>query len=42
MTSSISTLSSGHYIQVIKSPGHHLSGCWSRCTCGRYIERSLT
>ena len=38
----ISTLSSGCYMQVIKSLGHHLSGRWSRCTGGHYIERSLT
>ena len=25
-----------------KSLGHHLSGPWSRCTGGRYIERRLT
>ena len=25
-----------------KSLEHHLSGCWSRCAGGRYIERSLT
>ena len=42
MTSSISTLCSGHYMQVIKSLGHHLSGRWSGCTGGRYTERSLT
>ena len=42
MTSRISTLCSAHYIQVIKSLGHHLSGFWSRCTGGHYIERSLT
>ena len=42
MTSRISTLCSGRYMQVIKSLGHHLSGRWSRCTGGRYIERSLT
>ena len=42
MTSRISTLCSGCYMQVIKSLGHHLSGRWSRCTGGRYIERSLT
>ena len=42
MTSRISTLSSGCCMQVIKSQGHHLSGRWSRCTGGRYIERSLT
>ena len=42
MTSRISTLCSGRYIQVIESLGHHLSGCWSRCTGGCYIERSLT
>ena len=42
MTSRISTLCSGCYMQVIKSLGHHLSGRWSRCTGGRYIERCLT
>ena len=42
MTSRISALCSGRYMQVIKSLGHHLSGRWSRCTGGRYIERSLT
>ena len=42
MTSRISTLCSGRYIHVIKSLGHHLSGHWSRCTGGRYIERCLT
>ena len=42
MTSRIDTLRSGRYIQVIKSLGHHLSGRWSPCTGGRYIERSLT
>ena len=42
MTSRISTLSSGCCMQIIKSQGHHLSGPWSRCTGGRYIERSLT
>ena len=42
LTSRASTLCSGCYIQVIKSLGYHLSGCWSCCTCGRYIERSLT
>ena len=42
MTSRISTLCIGRYIQVIKSLGHHLSSRWSRCTGGRYIERSLT
>ena len=41
MTSTISTLCSGCYMQVIKSLGHHVSGCWSRCTGNRYIERSL-
>ena len=29
MTSRISTLCSGRYMQVIKSLGHHLSGRWS-------------
>ena len=42
MTSRISTLCSGCYMQVIKSLGHHLSGHWLCCTGGRYIERSLT
>ena len=42
MTSRISTLCSGHYMQGIKSLGYHLSGRWLRCTVGRYIERSLT
>ena len=42
MTSRISTLCSGRYMQVIKSLGHHLSGRWSRCTGGHYIERCLT
>ena len=42
MTSSISTLCSDRYIQVIKGLGHHLSGRWLRCTGGRCIERSLT
>ena len=42
MTSKISTLCNSYYLQVIKSLGHHLSGRLSRCTGGRYIERSLT
>ena len=42
MTSRISTLCSGRYMEVIKNLGHHLSGRWSRYTGGRYIERSLT
>ena len=42
MNSRISTLCSGRYMQVIKSLGHHLSGLWSRCTGGHYIEISLT
>ena len=42
MTSRISTLYSGHYMQGIKRLGYHLSGRWSRYTVGRYIERSLT
>ena len=42
MTSRISTLCSGRYMQVIKSLGHHLSARWLRCTGGRYKERSLT
>ena len=32
MTSWISTLHSGCDMQVIKSLGHHLNGCWLRCT----------
>ena len=42
MTSRISTLYSGCYMQVIKILGNHVSGRWSRCTGGRYTERSLT
>ena len=42
MTSWISTLCSGRYMQVIKSLRYHLSGRWLRCTGGHYIERSLT
>ena len=42
MTSRISALCSGRYVQVIKSLVHHLSGCWWCCTGGRYIEISLT
>ena len=42
MTSRIRTLCSDHYMQGIKSLGHHLIGCWSGFTGGRYIERSLT
>ena len=42
MTSRRSTLCSGPYMQLIKRLGHHLSGSWSRCTGGRYIERLLT
>ena len=42
MASTISTLCSGCYMQVMKSLGHHLSDRWSRCTVGCYIERSLT
>ena len=42
MTSGMSTLYSGCYMQVIKSLGHHLSGSWLRCTGGRYIERRVT
>ena len=38
MTSRISTLCSGRYKQVIKSLAYHLSGRWSRCTGGRYID----
>ena len=38
MTSGMSTLCSGCYMQVIKSLGHRLIGPWSRCTGGRYIE----
>ena len=40
MTSRISTLCSGSYKQVTKSLEHHLSGCWSCCTGGHYIEMS--
>ena len=29
---------SGRYKQVIKSLAYHLSGRWSRCTGGRYID----
>ena len=42
VTSKISTLCSGRFMQVIKSLGHHLSGRWSHCIGGRYIERCLT
>ena len=42
MTYRIGTLYSGRYMQVIKSLGHHLSGCWLHCTGCRYIERYLT
>ena len=42
MTSRISTLCSGCYMQVTRSLGHHLSGQWLCCTGGHYIERSLT
>ena len=42
MTSRLSILCNGLYMEVIKSLGHHLSGRWSRCTGGHYIERSLT
>ena len=42
MTSRVSTLCSGRYMQVIKCLEHHLSGRWSHRTGGRYIERSLT
>ena len=42
LTSRISTLCSGRYMHVIKCLRHHLSGRWSCCTGGRYIERSLT
>ena len=41
MTSRISTLCIGCYMQVIKSLRHHLSGRWSHGTDGCYIERSL-
>ena len=41
VTSRVNTLCSGRYMQAIKSLGDHLSGCWSHCTGGRYIERSL-
>ena len=42
MTSRLSILCNGRYMEVIKNLGHHLSGRWSRCTGGRYIERCLT
>ena len=42
MTSWISILCTGRFMQVIKSLRYHLSGRWSRCTGGRYIETSLT
>ena len=42
MTSGMSTLCSGRYMQVIKSLEHHLSDRWLHFTGGRYIERSLT
>ena len=42
MTSRITTLCSGRYMQLIKRLGHYLSGCWLCCTGGRYIERLLT
>ena len=42
MISRIRTLCSGHYMQVIKSLRHHLSGYWLRCTGGHYVERCLT
>ena len=42
MTSRITSLSSGRYMQLLKSLEHHLSGRWSCCTGGRCIERSLT
>ena len=42
MTSRISVLCRIRCMQLIKSLGHHLIGCWSHCTGGRYIERSLT
>ena len=42
MTFRISTLCNGRYMQAIKSLDRYLSGCWLRCTGGRYIERSLT
>ena len=41
MTSAMSTLCIYRYVEAIKSLGHHLSGRWSRCTGGCYIERSL-
>ena len=38
----ISYLCSGcRYMQIIKNQGHDLSGRWSRCTGGCYIEKSL-
>ena len=42
MTSRMSTLCSGRYMQEIRNPGYHLSGRWSRCAGGRSTERSLT
>ena len=42
MTSRISTLCSGCYMQVIKSLGHHLNGRWLQCTGGHSIGSSLT
>ena len=40
-------MTSKHFVQWSlyagnKNLGYHLSGRWSRCTGGRYIERSLT
>ena len=39
ITSKISTLCSGCYMQVTKSLEHHLSGCWLDCTGGLYREK---
>ena len=37
----ISYLCSGlRYMQIIKNQGHDLSGRWSRCIGGCYIEKS--
>ena len=38
--SRISTLRSGHYMQVIKSLGHQASGRWLRCTGGHSLTVS--
>ena len=42
MTSKINTFYSSRCMQIIKNLAHNLSGRWSRCTGGQYIERSLT